>query len=496
MDANGDRGRRVVLVHDWLTGMRGGEKCLEVLCRRWPDAQLFTPAAPRGSVSRRAIEAPATAHQLPQSAARRPSLLSLFAAADAGRGHELAAAALRPGRQLQPLRRQGRPSAAAIGVPHVCYCFTPMRYAWHMQRAYFGRIGSGAQGAGRWTPCWAAARLGPAHGGPRHPLRRHQPDRPADASPSATADRQHRHLSAGRYGLLPSGRPAARGVLSRGVGLRSVQAARPGHCRRATRLGRPLVVIGTGQDEARLRALAGPTIHFLGWQPDEVIRDQLRRCRALLFPGEEDFGIVPVEAQACGAPVIAFGSGGATETVVPPDRRPRADRPVVRRADGRVPDGRDDAFEKRSGAFSPSAARRQALRFNKQRYEEEMVAFLTGRCGRPRRRPTPGGVTIWSAASDRRFGFSYASQRGGLGGTKQTERKTQSGDASRTPKEESLRHGAAPFPEHIRHYTAVPATLCTPHCTARLLRPADRPAEPTVPDPGRRGRGRWGRRTS
>ena len=71
-------------------------------------------------------------------------------------------------------------------------------------------------------------------------------------------------------------------------------------------LRQPLLIIGTGQDNHRLRALAGPTVRFLGWQPDPVVRDHLRRCRALLFPGEEDFGIVPVEAQACGAPVIAF----------------------------------------------------------------------------------------------------------------------------------------------------------------------------------------------
>src|SRR5205823_6556786 len=84
---------------------------------------------------------------------------------------------------------------------------------------------------------------------------------------------------------------------------------------------RKLVVIGTGQDERRLRSLAGPTVTFLGWQPDAAIRDHLRRCRALLFPGEEDFGIVPVEAQACGAPVVAFARGGAAETVIPPGGR-------------------------------------------------------------------------------------------------------------------------------------------------------------------------------
>ena len=79
--------------------------------------------------------------------------------------------------------------------------------------------------------------------------------------------------------------------------------------------GRSLVVIGSGPERARLERLAGPSVRFLGWQPDEVIRDHYRRCRALLFPGEEDFGIVPIEALACGSPVIALGRGGAAETV-------------------------------------------------------------------------------------------------------------------------------------------------------------------------------------
>jgi glycosyltransferase involved in cell wall biosynthesis len=82
-----------------------------------------------------------------------------------------------------------------------------------------------------------------------------------------------------------------------------------------SRLGRRLVVIGAGPERACLESLASPTVSFLGWQPDDVIRDHYRRCRALLFPGEEDFGIVPVEALACGAPVIALGLGGAAETV-------------------------------------------------------------------------------------------------------------------------------------------------------------------------------------
>ncbi len=83
-----------------------------------------------------------------------------------------------------------------------------------------------------------------------------------------------------------------------------------------TRLGRPLVVIGGGPLLNEMRRCAGPTVRVLGWQDDRVVREHYRRCRALLFCGQEDFGMVPVEAQAAGRPVIAFASGGALETVV------------------------------------------------------------------------------------------------------------------------------------------------------------------------------------
>ena len=136
------------------------------------------------------------------------------------------------------------------------------------------------------------------------------------------------------------------------------------------------MLIGTGQDEAKLRARAGPTVHFLGWQPDAAIREHYRRCRALLFPGEEDFGIVPVEAMACGTPVIALGRGGATETVVPPEENAP---PTGIWFDEQSADGVIEAltrFELREGDFSPRVARRQAERFHTRRFEEEMVTYL------------------------------------------------------------------------------------------------------------------------
>jgi glycosyltransferase involved in cell wall biosynthesis len=125
----------------------------------------------------------------------------------------------------------------------------------------------------------------------------------------------------------------------------------------------------------------------LGWQPDTVIRDQLRRCQALIFPGEEDFGIVPVEAQACGTPVIAYARGGATETVVPPGggSEPTGLWFAEQTADSLA--AALEELEARPRAFDPAAARRLALRFNRQRFADELFAFLDGV-----RRPEPAGV--------------------------------------------------------------------------------------------------------
>jgi glycosyltransferase involved in cell wall biosynthesis len=138
------------------------------------------------------------------------------------------------------------------------------------------------------------------------------------------------------------------------------------------------VVIGSGQDEHRLRALAGPTVEFLGWQSEVVMRDHFRRCRALLFPGEEDFGIVPVEAQACGAPVVAYGRGGVAETVVPPGGRREPTGLWFNQQSPECLVAAIEEYEARAADLSPFTARRQAQRFTRRRFEEEFFAYLTG----------------------------------------------------------------------------------------------------------------------
>jgi glycosyltransferase involved in cell wall biosynthesis len=139
----------------------------------------------------------------------------------------------------------------------------------------------------------------------------------------------------------------------------------------AKRLGRPLVVIGEGPERGRLEALAGPGTTFLGWQDDAAVRRHYAACRALLFPGEEDFGIVPVEAQMAGRPVIAYRKGGATETVVDGRTGLFFDRPD---ADALAEAMRE--LEKREGDFRPEDARAGALRFSTEAFVNAFAAFL------------------------------------------------------------------------------------------------------------------------
>jgi glycosyltransferase involved in cell wall biosynthesis len=359
---------RVVLVHDWLTGMRGGEKCLEPLARRWPSARLLTLLHHRGSVSA-AIERlrvrPSWLDRLPHVERYYRYLLPLmpFAAGWKVTGAELVVSL------SHCVAKSARPPR---GAPHVCYCFTPMRYAWHMKDAYFRKRGLKAAAlerllsairewdrrtAGRVTHFVAISRT--VRDRIRECYGRDSvvicPPVDTDFYTPAAVPREDFYL------VVSALAPYKRFDLA-------VEAC--------SRLGRKLVVIGTGQDAAKLRASAGPGVAFLGWQPDEVIRDHLRRARALLFPGEEDFGIVPLEAQACGCPVIALGRGGATETVRAPGEA--ADPTGVffgeQTADALVE--AVERFERNADRFDPRAARRQAVLFRRERFESELFGYL------------------------------------------------------------------------------------------------------------------------
>ena len=152
------------------------------------------------------------------------------------------------------------------------------------------------------------------------------------------------------------------------------------------RLGRELRIIGTGQDEARLRRLAGPNVRFLGWTSPEELREAYAGCRAFVFAAEEDFGITPVEAQGCGRPVIALGKGGALETVVPHPGFPAPGAwPAAAAAPTGVlyPEQTAEAlveavrfFEAHERDFDPAAIRASVQRFDRPRYLAEFKAFV------------------------------------------------------------------------------------------------------------------------
>lgn len=194
---------------------------------------------------------------------------------------------------------------------HICYCHTPIRYAWDMYHGYIrdsGRIQRFlARPLMHYLRLWdalAAQRVDHFVANSRavaSRIRKHY---------GRTADVIHPPVDTSFY--TPGGTPgdfylvAGRLVPYKRADL-AVEAF--------TRSGQPLVVIGDGPERRRLEKIAGSNVRFLGHQPREVLREHFRTCKALIFPGEEDFGIVPVEVQACGRPVIAYGRGGALDSV-------------------------------------------------------------------------------------------------------------------------------------------------------------------------------------
>jgi glycosyltransferase involved in cell wall biosynthesis len=361
---------RLALVHDWLTGYRGGEKCLAVLCGHFPDAPLYTLLHDRGSlpnvIERMSIRT-SFLQRLPgvERYYRYTLPLMPFAA-----GWRVADCDM----VVSLSHAVAKSAKAPAGAPHVCYCFTPMRYAWHMRESYFADRVRGLKAravdrllamlrawdrrtASRVTHFIAISetvgrRIAECYG--RDSVVIYPPVDTDFYTPDATTPRDDYYLVVSAFA------PYKRVDLA-------VDAC--------NRLGRRLVVIGAGQDEGRLKALATPAVQFLGWKPDEVLRDHLRRCRALLFPGEEDFGIVPVEANACGTPVIAYGRGGATETTVPLGQDGASGAWFEQQSvDSLV--AAMEQFEYEADRLDPQAARRQALKFEHRRYESDLLGYL------------------------------------------------------------------------------------------------------------------------
>jgi len=298
----------VAIAHHWLMSMRGGEKTLAVLADMFPDAPIYTLLARPAE-----LDATLRARRLHTSWLQRfgwipdlqrkalPLLTCAVRSLDATGYHVVICsdAAI-----IKAIR-------TAPDALKLCYCHSPMRYVWDLYDAYCRGAGwAGKLGlrlfAGRLrrADCRAASSVTAFVANSRDvadSIRRSY-DRPAVViPPPVDTDFPKNDLPTEDYYL----------VVGEHVSYKRNDLAIDA----CTRLSKPLVVIGTGPLLADMRRRAGPTVRVLGWQSDAAVRDHLRRCRALLFCGREDFGMVPVEAQAAGRAVIAYRAGGATETV-------------------------------------------------------------------------------------------------------------------------------------------------------------------------------------
>jgi glycosyltransferase involved in cell wall biosynthesis len=298
-----------ILCHDWLTGMRGGERVLEILCRGFPSAPIFTLIHNRDAVSEIINAHPIRTTWLqgiPSVSRRYRALLPFFPSA-IGRMRPPAADLL-----ISTSHCVAKGLPVPSGTRHLCYCFTPMRYAWTFYTEYFG--GSHlrrllARLLLPWLRNWDRRTSDNVHSFvaiSRHVQQRIRNFYGRDSEVVyPPADLDQFTLAASRPGDFDL-------LVSALVPYKRVDLA----VRAYARSGRRLRIVGTGSEQKRLAALAGPGTEFLGWRSDSTIRDLYQSCRLLVFPGEEDFGIVPVEAQACGCPVVAYRKGGAMETVV------------------------------------------------------------------------------------------------------------------------------------------------------------------------------------
>jgi glycosyltransferase involved in cell wall biosynthesis len=371
-------GLRVALVHYWYVKRRGGERVLEVLAEMFPQADIFVLVH-----DPEALPQPMKAHKitssflqkLPQVKRYYRALLPLF---------PLALEQFRLDSYDLVISHEAGPAKGVLTRPstcHICYCHSPMRYLWDMyhdyqQSAPLGALGRALYGlASHYVRQWdyaSATRVDHFAASSENCARRIRKYYgcsseviypPVDVDSYSVAD-EHDDFYL---------------VVSPLVVYKRIDLA-VGAC---NQLGRPLVVIGDGPERAALQKIAGPSVRFLGQQPGEVVREHYRRCRAFLFPGEEDIGLTPIEAQAAGRPVIALGRGGARETVIgayqegsAPERATGmffADQTVNTLAETML------SFEAIEPRFSPRFIRSHAEQFDKRHFVEKMSRFITAK---------------------------------------------------------------------------------------------------------------------
>lgn len=354
---------KIALVHDWLNQRGGAEDVLEALVRLYPDAPIYTslydpeamPAAYRGWDIR-----PLWLDRAPGIHTHHQQYLPLYPAAWGGLDLSDYDVVLSNKSGFCHGFRKG------ANTLHICYCLAPTRYVWQLD-AYLQREGMGGitraalkaitPALRRWDYAAAQrvdrfiaisteiqARIKTFYG------------RESDLIyPPVDTTRFQPAESTGDYFF----------VLSRLIPYKRIDLA----VQAATRLNLPLKVGGRGRDLERLLTLAGPSVKFLGYVPDDAAPRLMAECRAFLFPGLEDFGITPVQAQAAGRPVIAYRGGGALDTVVPGVTGVLFDEQTVDSLAAAM-----QAFD--PTAYDPAVVRAHALQFDSAAFAEQITAYV------------------------------------------------------------------------------------------------------------------------
>jgi glycosyltransferase involved in cell wall biosynthesis len=358
---------KIALVHYWWLSNRGGEAVVTALARLFPQADLYLHVADEALV--RETLGPHWRGRVVQSfIARLPG----------ARRHYQKYLPLMPlaleQLDLTPydlvISSESGPAKGVITRPdaaHVCYCHSPMRYLWDLYAEYRG--GAGALVRALYPPVAHYLRLWD------HASAARVDHFVANSAFVASRIRKVYRRDARivhppvNVGALRADRLRGRHYLLLGQLVPYKRADLAVHA--FNTLGLPLRVIGEGEQFAALRRIAGPTITLLGRQPTERVREELQSCRALVFPGVEDFGIVPVEAMAAGAPVIAYARGGALETVIDGVTGVLFHEQTVPALCAAV-----EAIEAGRVVIDPLVAHRHAAAFGVERFEREIRAEI------------------------------------------------------------------------------------------------------------------------
>ena len=356
---------RVAIIHYWLTGMRGGEKVVEALCRIFPQADIYTHV-----VRPEALSPTITSHPIHTHYQKYLPLMPLALEQLDLRGYDLV------------ISSESGPAKGVItraDTPHICYCHSPMRYLWDFYQDYLESAGTVTRLLMR--PLFHRLRLWDYASAQRvdhviansrtvaRRVRRWWGKEAAVIHPPVDISRFSSPRMAALQDVPGSPEPGSYYLcLSELVSYKRVDLA----VEACTRTGRRLVVAGDGPERKRLESMAGPTVSFVGRVDNAALPALYAGCKAFLFPGEEDFGITPLEAMAAGRPVIAYGRGGVLDSVADGETGIFFERQTADSLTKAL-----DTYEASTEqAWARDRLKRQAESFSEEIFRKKMTAFI------------------------------------------------------------------------------------------------------------------------